>query len=453
MAPRWLAAATSVAALALIAACSAGSPEPSDSPSDDSDSAPPGDSGETQTITFWHAMSGKNGETLQAIVDDFNASQDAVDVEAVFQGKYNEVLTKLKASIPSNQSPTLVQVFEIGTQIMIDTGATVPFAETATANDIDLSDMDPAIANYFTVDGTLQALPFNTSVPLLYLNKDALREAGLEGAAPQTWGEVLDLAEKLTVRDGEETTRYGMVLPVEGWFVEQMLAAGGQDYCDASNGRDGRATTVNWENGAVEGIISGWADGVADGSILNVGRNNSDAAAAFQAGRAAMIPFTSANLRDMIRESDFEVEAIDYVRPDGTSRAGVFNGGAALWLMASATEEERAAAAEFERFLMTADVQGTWAARTGYVPLNTKSAESDAFTEVLAEFPAFGVAPKQLAASTGTGCLMGTMPQARNAMNDAIESAVNGSADAASAIATAQESMVPIIESYNATVG
>ncbi|MFJ2521259.1 ABC transporter substrate-binding protein [Cellulosimicrobium cellulans] len=442
MARRRLALWTSAVAIALVAAACSQSPE---SGGDDN-------GGLAQPITFWHAMSGKNGEALQAIVNDFNASQDDVAVEAVFQGKYNDVLTKLKASIQSGQSPTLVQVFEIGTQIMVDTEATIPFEELADQYGVALDDVDPSIAGYFTVDETLQALPFNTSVPLLYINRGALEEAGLGDERPETWGEVLALAEKLTVRDGSQTSRYGMVLPVEGWFVEQMLAAGGMDYCDGGNGRDTRATSVEWDNDVVRDIITGWAGGVADGSILNVGRNNTDAAAAFQAGRAAMIPFTSANLRDMIRESDFDVEVLDFVRPDGSSAGGVFNGGAALWTMADSDERELEAAAAFQEYLLSPDVQGRWAAETGYVPLNVASSETDALAAVTEEFPAFTVAGDQLAESTGTGCLLGTMPQARDAMNDAIEASVNGSADPATAVADAQSSMATIINSYNATV-
>ncbi|WP_420111523.1 ABC transporter substrate-binding protein [Pseudactinotalea sp.] len=439
--PKFAAAIAAAALAATLAACGGGA-----GGSDDDGPV---------TITFWHAMSGNNGETLAALVQEFNDTNDSdITVEAVFQGKYNELLTKLKASIQSNGSPTLAQVFEIGTQIMVDTGATVPFEELAAEQGVSMDGIDPSIASYFTVDGQLQALPFNTSGPLVYLNVDALTEAGLDpDTAPTTWSEVLELADQLTERNGSETSRYGMVLSIDGWFVEQMLAAGGVDYCDASNGREGRADAVNWEGGEVADIVSGWADGVQDGTILNVGRNNTDAAAAFQAGRAAMIMFTSANLRDMISESDFEVAVKPYVRPDGTDAGGAFNGGAALWTMASATDAERAAAAEFQEFLVSADAQSSWATSTGYIPLNPAAVETDEFSEVLEEFPAFSVAGEQLQASTGTGCLMGTMPQARDAMNDIIESAITGSAEVSTAIENAQSSMETIIADYNASVG
>src|SRR5207249_12043790 len=71
-------------------------------------------------ITWWHAMSGINGEALNKIVTNFNNSQSNIKVEAVFQGSYDDLLTKLNTALASNAAPALVQVYDIGQRYMYD---------------------------------------------------------------------------------------------------------------------------------------------------------------------------------------------------------------------------------------------------------------------------------------------------------------------------------------------
>ena len=46
-------------------------------------------------VVFWHAMSGINGDAVNRIVDGFNKSQSKIQVEAIFQGSYDDSLAKL----------------------------------------------------------------------------------------------------------------------------------------------------------------------------------------------------------------------------------------------------------------------------------------------------------------------------------------------------------------------
>lgn len=412
-----------------------------------------------QTVTFWHSMAGANGEAVNHLVDQFNQQHSGkIKVEATFQGKYNDSLTKLKASVQSRQTPNLVQVFEIGTQLMVDTKATVPFADMASQAGIAIETIEPGIAKYYTIGGKLQSLPFNASAPVLFYNKTAFKNAGLDPAKPPTtMSELAEAAKKLTVSSGGKVSQYGVVASIDGWLVEQMLAAGGVQYCDQDNGRAGRATGVTWNNEQLRSVVTTWAGLVKEGNLLNVGRNNTDASAAFQAGRAAMLPFTSANLRDIIKGSKFEVGVANYIRPDGTQPSGVFNGGASVWTMAGHPKAQQTAAGEFLKYLASPEAQGYWAAHTGYIPVVTAAAQTKEFTDVLTTYPDFAKPGAELrdAATTpaSSGCLMGVMPQARDKMNDVVESVILGKATADKAITDAQAAMTDVIAAYNKSVG
>src|SRR5690606_2917972 len=180
--------------------------------------------------TFWHAMGGSAGEAVQRLVDRFNAAQDKVVVEAAYQGTYDDALQKLKAAGP--EGPTIVQVYEIGSRFMIDSGMITPMQNFIDADGFSTEDFEPNILGYYTFEGKLYSMPFNTSTPIVYYNKDAFREVGLDPERPpRTFEEFQEYARRLTVTKGGET-RFGVGIALYGWFFEQFLAVQGAHYVD-----------------------------------------------------------------------------------------------------------------------------------------------------------------------------------------------------------------------------
>ena len=136
---------------------------------------------EKTTLTFWHAMGGTNGEVLQQIVDDFNASQDEIEIKAEYQGTYDDTITKLKAAMQSDSGlPDVCQMYDVGTKFMYDSGAVIPVEDKFESTGYDKSSVMEVISSYYTVDGKQYAMPFNVSTPMLYYNKDVFEAAGLD---------------------------------------------------------------------------------------------------------------------------------------------------------------------------------------------------------------------------------------------------------------------------------
>ena len=143
------------------------------------------------TITFWHAMGGTNGEVLQQIVDDFNASQDEIEIKAEYQGTYDDTITKLKAAMQSDSGlPDVCQMYDVGTKFMYDSGSVIPVEDKFESTGYDKSSVMDVISSYYTVDGKQYAMPFNVSTPMLYYNKDVFEAAGLD---PETKHEIFEL--------------------------------------------------------------------------------------------------------------------------------------------------------------------------------------------------------------------------------------------------------------------
>src|SRR5437763_12091177 len=245
-------AAFAIAVSMVAAACGGGTPGGGGaaSPTGDQSALAPGkDVKPAAKIVWWHAMSGINGEALNKIVNNFNSSQSAIKVETVFQGSYDDLLSKLNTALASNAAPALVQVYDIGQRYMYDSGQVVPMQAFIDRDKFDTSDFEPAVLNYYKYQDKLQSMPWNASSSILLYNKDAFKAAGLDPEKPPlTFSEVTDAAKKLTKKDASgQTTQYGFGPSIYGWLFEQLMATSGAQYCDNGSGRDNRATPDLWK--------------------------------------------------------------------------------------------------------------------------------------------------------------------------------------------------------------
>lgn len=412
--------------------------------------------GERVKITFWHAMGGHNGEVVQALVDEFNKSQDKVQVEAVYQGTYDESLQKLKAAGPNG--PSLIQVYEIGSRFMIDSSLITPAQQFVTADKFDTKDIEPQILNYYTFNGQLYSMPFNTSTPLLYYNKTAFKEVGLDPEKPpKTLDEFHEYAKKLTKQQGGDT-RYGAGFAIYGWFFEQLMATQGAYYTDNENGRKAKATKSAIDSKQGEAVLQWWHDMIADGSAANLGRKTGDSQNAFMAGRTAMTLESTAVLGNFLSgiKDKFELGTAFLPRPQGGSgNYGVIIGGASLWITNIRPEKEQWAAWEFVKWLTSTVTQGKWYTQTGYFPIVKSAYDQQVVKDAIAQRPMFKTAIDQLRATpvntVTQGAVIGVFPQARTRVEDAIENTILNKATPADALKAAAADITKLIEDYNKT--
>ena len=147
-------------------------------------------------IVWWHAMTATNAEQVARIVQQFNAAQNEVEVQAVYKGTYPETLTAAIAAFRAGQAPHLVQIFEVGTGSMLVAGRAVKQVwqlSQDTGVPIDPAQFIPAVRGYYSLaDGRLASMPFNSSTAVMWYNKDAFAKAGLDPELPPaTWQETV----------------------------------------------------------------------------------------------------------------------------------------------------------------------------------------------------------------------------------------------------------------------
>ncbi|MCM3339646.1 ABC transporter substrate-binding protein [Paenibacillus sp. MER TA 81-3] len=379
-------------------------------------------------VTFWHAMSGASGELISKMADDYNKKQDKYEVDAIFQGSYEESLTKLKTVGGTSEAPTLMQVQEIGTKYMVNSGYVQPVQDFIDKDKFDLSQWEENILSYYQIDGKLYSFPFNTSNAILIYNKDKFKEAGLDPEnPPNTFGEIRAAANKLT---NDANNEKGFALLVYGWFIEQLIANQGADFVDNGNGRDGLATKSLLDSPESLGIFEWLNDMNKEGTLGNYGRKWDDIRAAFSAGKVAMYLDSTAGIAGVMKASPFEVGTGFLPTPDGKEPNGVIVGGASLWLMNSVAEEEKEGAWDFTKYVTEPAVQAEWAAGTGYFPITKAAHEEKLLRDKYAEAPPFLTTVKQLQLTkpgTATrGALISVFPETRNEVATSIEKLYQG---------------------------
>ena len=379
-------------------------------------------------VVFWYSLGGTNAEVIASMVEAFNASQDKIEVDAQYQGEYDDAINKLKATAMGEALPfDIVQTYEIGSRFIIDSKKMVPVQTYIDKTGFDTSVIEPNLLAYYTIDGVINSVPFNCSTPLMYYNKTAFDEAGIT-EIPTTVDGILEIAEKLATFDAEgKLDRAGFLFSNYGWFFEQWIGKMGREYVNNGNGRESYATKVAFdENGAALDLFNMWKKISENKYTQYIERGGTgQARAAFAAGKTAIFLASTANLAGVLTNvgDSFEVGTAFFPYVNAEDKGGVSTGGGTLWMVDSGDEAKMDASWEFIQYMINPENQAVWNARTGYFPINMKAHDTDTFKENIAKFPQFQTALDQLHASSPeyVGSLLSVFPEVRQYVEDVTE--------------------------------
>jgi sn-glycerol 3-phosphate transport system substrate-binding protein len=381
-------------------------------------------------IQWWHAMQGVLGERVNEIATKFNGSQQDYEVKAVFKGSYPETLNAAIAAYRAKQPPHVVQVFEVGTQTMLSSGAVYPVHQLMKDNGIalDWNDLIGPVKSYYSTGGNLASMAFNSSTPILYYNKDLFKKAGLPDKAPTTWDEVESMAKKVVgagAKCGYSTAWPSWVL------VENMHALHDQPFADQSNGFDGLATTLRINGPFGVKMLDLLARGAKEGWFTYNGRL-SKAEANMGGGECGIFTSSSAYLAGLTRASEgkFTWGTGPLPRLTGYPQGNSIIGGATLWVMKGAKPEEYKGAAQFFKYLASTENQAWWAGVTGYVPLTNTAVKAMEASGHYAKNPHQKTAVTQMSMGKTTpnsqGIRLGNFVSVRDAIEEQIENILGG---------------------------
>jgi len=404
-------------------------------------------------ITFWHAMSGSRAEVVQALVDGFNEANPDVSLVAEFTGSYAETLTKALTAYSAGDAPDIVQVYEVGTRTMLDSGAIVPVMEVS-GGELDQSKFVQPILNYYAIDGELRCMPFNSSTAMLYYNKDMFEAAGLDPEQPPTtFSEVYEMGMQI-IDSG--VAQHAISFGWPAWIMEQMFAIHDQFLADENNGRDGLANEVFFNSEFGVEVLSEWQKWANDGVLFYGGREYS-ANDPFIAGEFAMLVQSTSSLGGIEGKVEFNLGTAFLPVLDGYERAGNnVVGGGCLWTMEGQSEEEYDAVWSFYQYLSETPQAILWHKGTGYFPATNDAVQALDDEGWFTERPNFRTAFDQILAGNdtpaGRGVLLGDFVIIRDVVGAGIEDAVVNGVDPQEAMDTAVEESNTILEDYASLV-
>lgn len=393
-------------------------------------------------VEWWHAMGGANGEKVNEIAQSFNDSQDAYTVKPVYKGNYTETMTSAIAAFRAKQQPAIVQVFEVGTaSMMAAEGAIYPVHKLMreSGQPFDENDYLSAVTGYYTSsEGKMLSMPFNSSTPVLYYNKDLFKKAGIT-QAPKTWQEVETTAKKLQ----QSGVSCGFTTAWQSWVhLENLSSRHNVPFASLDNGFGGLKTELTLNGPLQVAHVEKMGEWQKSGVFSYSGRTN-DGAAKFYSQECAMFTESSAGYAGIKRNAkfDFGVTELPYWEGKVKQPSNTIIGGASLWVLQGHSEEEYKGVASFLSYLSRASVQADWHQFSGYLPITKAAYSLTKGQGFYAANPGTETGVTQMTTGTPTantkGLRLGNFVQIRGVIDEALESVWSGDVDAQAALDTA----------------
>ena len=392
------------------------------------------------------AVGGPITKTIDGMIAEFEKANPDIKVKAVYAGNYDDTRVKALAALKANQPVQLSVLFSIDVFELIDQGVIVPFDEfAASAEDKKwLASFYPALMENSKAKGKIWGIPFQRSTIVMYHNKEAFKEVGLDPSKPPTtWNEMVTVAQKLTKKDAAgNVTRWGLHIPSTGytyWMFQALCMQNGEVLMN----QDGNQTY--FDKPAVIDALQFWRDLALKHKVMPEGTIDwGTLRQKFLEGATAMMWHTTGNLTAVRDGAKF---------PFGVSmlpaskRLGSPTGGGNFYIFKKASPEERKAALKFIKFMTEPELTARWSIATGYVATRSDAYETQTLKKYVSEFPAAAVARDQFKYATAE---FATHENARNKkfLDDAIQSVLTGGKSAKEALTAAQGQAERVLKSY-----
>ena len=397
-------------------------------------------------VQFWHAFTGRLGELVKAQVKEFNESQSDYKIVESHKGNYSETLNAGIAAFRAGEQPHILMVFEVGTATMMSAkGAIKPVYEVMAESGAKF-DPDAYIGSvkgyYTTTDGEMLSLPFNSSTPVLWVNRDAFKAAGVDPDTDMsTWEKVDDVLGKLKA-GGEECP---LVTAWQSWIhLENFSAYHNVPFASKDNGFAGLDTELMLNGKAQVAHLGKMGEWAKDGKFIYTGRRN-EGGANFRSGECALFTESSAGYAGIKSEAkfDFDVRPLPYWEGIAKKPQNTIIGGASLWVLAGHDKAEYKGVGEFLSFLSSSDVQAAWHQNTGYLPITAEAGEATRASGFYEKNPGTDVAVIQMTTNKPTanskGLRLGSFDQIRGIIDEELEAIWSGDKTAQEAMDSAKE--------------
>ncbi len=440
-------------------------------------------SGRTEVVMWEGSYVGRNNAALHAIADAYNLSQNKVTVRVEKQGAtYDELRRNYEQAMNGKNLPAIVAGEDTWTQFMVDSGTALPASQCIKVDKdprAKMADLLPSVAAAYTVDGVQWPGSFAVSTPVLYYNRTAFANAGLDpDKPPATLAEVKAAAEKL--KAAKLGTSGPLVMKMDPWFIEHAVTGVGETVVNNDNGRDGkRATATTFDNPAVKETFAFLADmkkagllnAVSNSKLIDhylaVATQGSDMLFETSAAITLIAGVVAGNL-DLKKELG---DTVDVNIPAGFKvpfevGVGVYPGlkapgkgqigGSAWYITTTGSDAVQSAAWDFLKYFNQVDNQVKWTREGSYLPVRDKAqqeleADPSWAGSLIGRWITTAYNGMKTLNADFPGPLIGPYDVFREDVAQAMESVTLQGTDPAAALKTAGSSITAALKKYNDT--
>jgi len=397
------------------------------------------------TMYYPVAVGGPVTKVVDGMTAAFTKDHPDIKVTAVYAGNYDDTRTKALAALKAGQPVQLSVLFSIDLFELIDQGVIVPF-EDVVKTDADKAWLDsfyPSLMANGKTQGKTWGIPFQRSTIVLYYNKDAFKEAGLDPEkAPATWADMQAMGEKLVKKDASgNVERYGVMVPSTGypyWMFQAFAKQNGEVLMN----QDG--TETYFDKPKVVEALSYWRElgqkGVMPSGTVEWGTLRDQ----FLQGKTAMMWHTTGNLTAVRKGATFDFGVA--MLPASKER-GSPTGGGNFYIFEKASPAEREAALTFIKWMTAPERAAQWSIDTGYVAVTPAAYETETLKKYVADFPPAAVARDQLDHSVAEFSVHENA-RVKKALDDAIQATLTGGKEPEAALTEAQATADRILKRY-----
>lgn len=394
-------------------------------------------------------VDGKLARDMGVMIKEFNDKHPAIKATAVYTGNYDETLIKTRASIKAGKPPAAVIMsanFILDMQLENELTNFDPLIKAdGTTNDKFLAQFFPALHGNAVIDRSVYAVPFHNSTPLLYVNSDHMKEAGLDpDKLPQTWDELVEVSKKLTKREGDKVTRWGVMAPSNydylGWIMTALTMSNGGRYYNEEFGGE-----VYYDTPSMLGALTFWNDLITKHKVHPAGTNPGGAVStAFLSGNASMMLLSTGSLTHIRENATFPYK-VAFVPKN--VRNAVAIGGASLIIPAGVEGDKQKAAWTLIKWMTNPEKSGWWSRATGYFAPNMAAYDTPEMKEFMVKNPDAKVGVDQLAFAKPWFATYKTVP-VRKALEDEVQAVLSGKKQPKEALVAAQKAADEILKPY-----
>ena len=329
-----------------------------------SSSSTPGSDDGPVKLTFWHGYTEADGDVLNQLVADFNASHPDVVISTEVN-PWSVIDDTFLPALSADNGPEIVAMPAERLPVYATRGAFADLDDYYAAAGSPAAEMNAGAAEMVTVDGTRYGIPTGFVPLTMFYNKTLFAAAGITDI-PTTWDEWVTTAKALTVdADGNGTPeQYGLVLPdhetvANGVWPTLFLGNGGEIVADGAALVDSPANAET---------LAYWYDAIVNDKISPTGLDGIGGDGLFSSGRVGMYlggPWMASISTE--NNIDYGIAPI----PAGPKAQAASAIGVAMAGTKQADTAQQAAAQEFFTYFLEREQSITWSQGSGWPPLRT----------------------------------------------------------------------------------